>query len=182
MTCNTDLGADGASVDSHLASNPTHTVGNLIFDNSETIATVQGITRVYNNELFAWDESRQKWLSVTRRMLMFGIPTTNQNNVYLRYFGVMTPSSNRMGYEVPSSATITKLTASRNTGTGTGIMSIREYGAADLASITLTANVYAGSNLALNVDVTAGQNLSGYLTGSASSSYPQLSMELAWRI
>ena len=182
ITCNTDLGADGATVDSHLASNPTHTVGPLIYDDSETIATIQGITRIYNNELYAWDELRQKWLSVSRRMIMYGIPSNNQNNVYMRYFGVMTPSSNRMGYKVPSDGTITKIVASRSAGTGTGIFSARVYGAANLASITLGANIYGGNDQTLNVDISAGINISGYLTGSATSSMPQMTIEIAWRI
>jgi len=182
ITCNTDLGADGNLVDSHLASNPTHTVGTITLDNSETIATVQGITRVYNNELYSWDELRQKWLSVNRRMIMYGIPSNTQNNVYLRYFGVMTPSSANMGYELPSNGTITKIVASRNAGTGTGIFSARVYGSSNLASITLTANVLGGNDLSINVDVTAGINISGYLTGSTTSSQPQMTIEIAWRI
>ena len=47
FTCNVDLGIDGNNVDSHLAANPLHTIGNVVFDDSQTLSTAQSISKVY---------------------------------------------------------------------------------------------------------------------------------------
>lgn len=181
-TCNTDLGADGASVDSHLAANPTHIIGDVILDSTETIATVQGITRVYNNELFTWDETRQKWLSVNRTQIVWGIPSNNQNNVYMRRWGAMITSSANVGVILPYSATIVKAQANRTAGTGTMVSKVRPYGGADLYSYTLAAGALYGNSNSENTDLSSGVRLCCYLQSSATSSYPFFMIEVAWRI
>jgi len=121
-------------------------------------------------------------LSASRVNIGFSIPAATQNNIYQRLWATMTPTANSMGYLVPANATITGLFATRSAGTGTGIFSVRVYGAADLVTITLQANVLSGTSLTTNVNVNSGTILSSYLTGGAASSYPQLVVELAWRI
>jgi hypothetical protein len=181
-TCNTDLGAAGTDVETHLVSNPTHSVEELLFYDTKTVDNVEGTTRIVNNELYTYDNSRSLWLSTNRFTVGYAIPAATQNNVYLRLWGGMTPTVNTMGFIVPFDATITTIVATRSAGTGTGIFDVRVYGAAALTSITLTAGVLAGQNLAVNVNVSAGTNLSSYLSGSATSSYPQLVIEIASRM
>ena len=186
ITDNTDLGPDAASVEAHLAANPTHSVEEVLFDSSKTLANIEGPTRIYTNAsylngVYTYDNARGLWLSANRIYVEWGIPSTNQNNVYSRLWGSMTPTAASMGFLVHGNATITALTATRSAGTGTGIFSVRVYGGADLASITLTANVLSGSATA-NVNISDGTILSSYLTGSTTSSYPQLVVELALRI
>lgn len=187
LSCNTDLGADGATVESHLTANPTHSVEEVLFDSTETLDSIEGTTRIYSNAVYlngvyTYDNSRSLWLSANRINVLYATPAATQNNVYMRLSGAMTPISNAMGFYVHGNATIVGLTATRSAGTGTGIFSVRVYGAADLASITLTAGVLSGTNSTVNVNVADGTRLSAYLTGSTTSSYPQLLVELALRI
>jgi hypothetical protein len=181
-TCNTDLGADGASVDTHLAANPTHIIDDVILDSTKTISTVQGITRVYNNELYTWDETRQKWLSVNRMTVLWGSPSSNQNNVYIRLWGSIIASNTNSGYILPYNATIVKAQADRTAGTGTMVSNVRPYGGADLYTYTLGAGVLYGNSNDVNTDLSSGVRLCCYLGSSANSSYPIFTMELAWRI
>jgi hypothetical protein len=182
VSCNTDLGAKGTTVESHLASNPTHTVREVIYNNSSAVSAIQGRVIVYNNIPFAYDASRTKWLSVMRYYLDFGIPATGVKNLYMRLYGFMTPASSDMGYRVKANATITKLVATRSTATG-ATFSVRQYGGADIASIAIANNVLSGTDLAVNADVAAGTNLSAYLAATGGGDYnPQLVVELAWRI
>jgi hypothetical protein len=182
ITCNTDLGAKGTDVESHLTSNPTHSVEEVLYDGSKTVANIEGPTRIYNNEVFQYDNVRELWLSANKVDILFAIPAATQNSVYQRLWGAMTPTANSMGFYVPANATITGLVATRSAGTGTGIFDVRVYGGSAVTSITLSAGVLSGSDSTINVNVNAGTILSSYLSGSATSSYPQLVVEIAYRI
>jgi hypothetical protein len=182
VTCNTDLGADGAAVESHLAANQTHSVRGVLYDASHAVNTIEGRIITSGNRSYAYDSARAKWLSVIRDHVMFSIPTTGQKNVYMRLWGAVTPSANSMGYLVPYNATITKLIGTRSVATN-ATMSVRVYGGADLASIAIANNVLSGQDLTINVDVAANTVLSSYLgAAGGGDSYPQLIMEIAWRI
>jgi hypothetical protein len=182
QTCNTDLGVDGNLVDVHLAANLTHVVSELVHDSSETIATVQGITRVYDNELYSWDESRQKWLSVNRIAGAWAVPSNNINNVYLRLWGSMVPSNADMGFGITSPAVITKIRANRRTANSSTTFSVLIYGGATFTTFVLEAGVYEDYDLTYNINVSAGDTLSVYMSGSSSSSQPQCWIEFARRI
>jgi hypothetical protein len=187
LSCNTDLGADGSIVESHLTANPTHSVEEVLFYSTKTLENIEGPTRIYNNAtylngVYTYDNSRGLWLSANRINIVYAIPAATQNNVYQRLWGSMTPTTNAMGFLVHGDATIIGLTATRSAGTGTGIFSVRVYGAASLTSITLGAGVLSGTDSTINVNVSDGTILSSYLTGSTTSSYPQLVVELALRI
>lgn len=187
MSCNTDLGADGATVESHLTANPTHSVEEVLYHSTKTVDNIEGPTRIYANAVYlngvyVYDNTRSLWLSANRINVLYGIPAATQNNVYLRLSGAMTPSTANMGFYVHGDATIVGLIATRSAGTGTGIFSVRVYGGADLTSITLGAGVLSGSDSTIDVNVADGTKLSTYLTGSTTSSYPQLVVEMALRI
>lgn len=179
LTCNVNLGAGGADVTTHLASYPTHSIREIIYDNSETLDSIEGTTRVSNGELYSYDESRSLWLSVSRTLVPYGIPTTNQINVYMRLWGTMTPTTVTMGYYFSTNSRIVSLAATRSAGTGTAVMSLRHYGGAEITNYTLSAGVLSGYSLTTNVAVSAGTYLCCYLSGTAGSSYPQLVVETA---
>lgn len=182
VSCNTDLGAKGDTLESHLVANPTHAVRRVLYDDSHTPSTVEGRVISYNNVPFSYDASRSKWLSVMRYYIGYGIPTTAQKNVYLRLDGNITPVSADMGYYVKNNATITKLIATRTAGKSATI-DLRVYGGAALVSIGQANNSVLDTNLAVDTDISAGTLLSSYLTSSSTGSdYQQLVVELAWRI
>jgi hypothetical protein len=187
LSCNADLGADGATVESHLAANPTHSVEEVLFGSTKTLENIEGPTRMYTNAaylsgVYIYDNARGIWLTANRINVLYSIPAATQNNVYQRLYGSMTPTTAAMGFLVHGDATIIGLTATRSAGTGTGIFSVRVYGAANLTSITLGAGVLSGTDSTINVNVADGTIISSYLTGSATSSYPQLVVELARRM
>jgi hypothetical protein len=182
VSCNTDLGASGATVESHITANPTHSVRGVLYDDTHTVSNIEGRIVTSGNRAYAYDATRNKWLSVIRDHVMFGIPTTGQKNVYMRLWGMMTPLASSMGYIVPYNATITKLIGTRSVATN-ATMSVRVYGAADLASLVIANNVLSGQDLTINADVSANTVLSSYLVATGGGdSYPQLVVELAWRI
>jgi len=180
LTCNTNLGSDGGDISLHMSTYPTHTIREILYDDSNTLDTVEGTTRVYNNELYSYDESRGLWLSVTRSVLGYGIPSTNQVNVYLRLWGTMTPNNVNMGYYLTESSVITSIVATRTAGTGTGIFTLMSYGGSAITTYTLNAGVLSGYSMSVNVQ-TSGL-VCCYLSGTTGSSYPQLVMEVATRI
>jgi hypothetical protein len=153
----------------------------LVFDSSELVSTVEGLTKVESGILYTYDSGRSKWLSKFRTNLTYCIPTTGRRGVYLRLYDI-TPAANTMGFLVPYDATITALTATRSAGTVAANYSVRVYGAADLTLIGLAAYVMSGYDGSINVDISAGTILSSYLTGTGGGSdYPQLIVEIARR-
>jgi hypothetical protein len=184
VSCNTDLGAGGAVVESHLMSNPTHVVREILYDDSQTVDTVEGRVITYNNEPYAYDTYRSRWLSVMRDYIFWGIPATGQRNVYLRLNGVMTPTSSAFGYSVRANSTITDMVATASAAVARdSTFGIRIYGGANLQTIYIPVGYTSWTYAPPAFDVAAGTNLSCYLSSSnPGPSYPQLVAEIARRI
>jgi hypothetical protein len=183
VTCNTDLGAAATNVETHLTANPTHTVKEILYDDSHTVADIEGRVITYNNEPYAYDTYRSRWLSVMRDYVIFAIPSTLQRNVYLRLWGMMTPTSNAMGYRIRANSTITDMIATHSAVIGGDVtFGLRVYGGADLQTIYIPTGYTSWTYAPPGLDIVAGTNLSCYLSNSTRTSYPQLIIEIARRM
>jgi hypothetical protein len=184
ISCNTDLGAAATNVESHIVANPTHSVREILYDNSQTVSTVTGLVITYNNEPYSYDTYRSRWLSIAREYILWGIPSTGQRNVYLRLSGMMTPTSNAFGYRVTDNSTITDVvvTASANVVNNANF-GIRIYGGADMQVVFIPIGSSSWTYAPPGLDVAAGTNLSCYLSSNnPGPSYPQAVVEIARRI
>jgi hypothetical protein len=184
VSCNTDLGAGAADVESHIIANPTHSVREVLYDDSQTVATVEGLVILYNNEPFAYDSYRNRWLSVRRDYIFWSIPATGQRNVYLRLEGIMTPTSTAFGYRVVDDSTITDIVVSASANvTRDSNFGIRVYGGADMQVVFIPVGYSSWTYAPPGLDVAAGTNLCCYLSSAnPGPSYPQAVVEIARRI
>ena len=78
-----------------------------------------------NNELYFWDSTRSKWLSIAE--LPYDFSDTNADGKYLR---IGDATGTNMGYLLPLDATIVKVTVTTEGGNATKGFQIRKNGAA----------------------------------------------------
>lgn len=134
-----------------------------------------------NGILLFYDNSRSKFLSISREVLTFGIDHNNINNSrWMMTTG--TVNSNIVGYKIPRNATITSLTIqTKNLVTNCSFDILKNNLPSVETSISLTNE---SSKSIDNIDIPLNTNdwIQAILNiTSGSVDYPILSIELAWR-
>jgi len=138
-------------------------------------------TQDSNGILLFYDNSRTRWISVTRQFVSFGLK--NRNISDSRWMQVTGDAySLNTGYRLPRNAILTSLTVQTQNNVSNCAFRLRRNGvASNIASLTLVGQD-ANTLDNLNVDLDAGDWLQVYLEiTSGNVDHPELLLELAWR-
>jgi hypothetical protein len=179
--CGVDLSGEGAA-DTHLASNPTHLVEEVLYDPSvyTDLAQAPSSVKQINDELYAYDVSRSRWLSVNRTVAYFGY-SSNTRNAWLKVYTGLQTASQYTGIPVPKAARITKCVIQRNVNGVSGtVRTSLDYSGTGIYTLAFATNDYYVSDLAVNVSVAAGSNLTVYYAAGTPVTTVQCWLELAW--
>jgi len=128
-------------------------------------------------DLFVYDSTRTKWISLSRRNFVFSRDGQNQSSQFLKIGGVVTSVT---GLKMPRNGTILRIIAnSRNNSNVT--YEVRKNGT-PLASLVISGT-QGGFNNYINVDFNANDDLKIYMNvTSGRVDYPVVWIEIAWRI
>jgi len=126
--------------------------------------------------LYAYDDSRSKWLSVDRNEISWARNYSLTTNEYLRAHS--SPSSNN-GYRMIRDATITAIAAQTNASGSWSLLILKNDGVVSIAFITLSSETGKHATN-INVDVDEGDFIQAYCLGS-NINHPLGSIEFAWR-
>jgi len=132
---------------------------------------------VIGGELYVYDATRSKWLSVTRHTFAFGRKGKSKNQ-YLNFWAGELPSNNT-GIRLPWNCTVTMLSAQID-ATGTGTFTVRESGGTRTINLAITAAL-GNENVAASLDLNAGDLLECYLSSTAGVNDPVILIEIAKR-
>ncbi len=136
-----------------------------------------GQVSVIDDELYVYDATRTKWLSVARHTIVFG-RRGNTKNKYLNFFGGSL-ASNNTGLRLPWDCVITAMSAQLD-ATGTATFTVRE------STLTRTVNQVVTAALGshatnINQNMNAGDLLECYLAASSNVQDPLILIEIAKR-
>lgn len=182
MTCGVEL--DGDDYIAHIGSNPTHIVAEVIYDDEGVtdLTQAESLTRVHNGELYAWDGTRELWLSVHRTGVAWGRSSNNVQSEWLRLTGVLSHNHKTGGFIALRNACITKISLSRTSAKGETVIYICE--GTDKA--TEICNITGKDELSLYDDSVKGLVDEGTtmhcLHEGDRSKHPYVWVEMAWRI
>lgn len=167
LTPNAQLDIESTGVPLRIqpsSTTPTGTEGGQIFIGDDGI-------------MYAYDDTRSKWLSIDRTMIGWGRNAIITSSEYLRQYNGALSSDN--GWRMIRDATITAITAQTNSDTS-WILEIRKNDdPANILTLELTTESGKHNNL-VNVDVAEGDFIQAYCNGT-SVDYPQTLIEIAWR-
>jgi len=128
--------------------------------------------------LCVYDNTRTKWLSISRPIFVFGRRRTTYDQ-YLNFFVGSLPSNNS-GLRIPRNATLVSLTAQLDaSGTCTFEIEKNDTGTS-IATLDISATTFAVQTNT-NVDVSAGDFLQCHMDATPSVEDPIILIELAWR-
>ncbi|MBQ4822267.1 hypothetical protein [Aquimarina sp. MMG016] len=129
--------------------------------------------------LYAYDQTRGKWLSVDRTMIGWGRNSGNASNEYLRQFNGA--QSNNNGWRMIRDGTITAITVQSNNVDTFDIEIENNDNTTPIFTFTIT-NAEGGHNNTVNVDFNEGDFLQCFLPNVAGGvAFPQVLIEIAWR-
>jgi hypothetical protein len=119
QTCGVVIPHEESAYD-HLALFPTHIIIEVFHDSEayedpQDIAEAEGNTRIYDNELYTYDDTRERWLSVNRVTVCWGA-NKNTRSVWLSLFTQLAANSETGGYLIMKDAVLTKVAATRQDG------------------------------------------------------------------
>ena len=163
-----------------------------VIDNKGTINTIRELRVGTDGLLYAYDGTRDKWLSVDRNLIGWGRnsdnagltdpngtinPPLNNGRAYLRQFnGAQSINS---GWRMIRDGTITAITVQSNADQ-TYTVEIRKNDSVNMETSLTVNNNQGNQNTAINIDFDEGDFLQCYLDGN-SIDYPQVLIEIAWR-
>lgn len=132
-----------------------------------------------NGLLYAYDDTRAKWLSVQRMTYAFGRKQKTKNQFLDHWSGGHV--SNKAGQRIPRNATIVSL-AGQLDAAGTTNLRIRKNDdlVTNIATLAIAAVQGAHDNT-VDVDLTAGDYLHAYSENASNVNSPVLIVEVAWR-
>ena len=169
-----------------------------VIDNKGTINTIRELIVGTDGLLYAYDGTRNKWLSVDRNLIGWGRnsdnagltdpngtinPPLNNGRAYLRQFnGAQSINS---GWRMIRDGTITAITVQSNSNSSADYtVEIRKNDGVTAILTLPVANTELGKHVTdrdeIDVDFIAGDFLQCYLNGT-SIAYPQVLIEIAWR-
>lgn len=133
----------------------------------------------FNGVLMYFDPDRQKWLSVGRQFLNFGLD--NKNIGANRWLSVVGKSySNTTGYRLIRNATITAVSIQTQHNTNCMFSIKKNFNAPSILDIIL--NNETGKEMDnLNFDLDKGDILQVLIESGSNLNYPELLIEFAWR-
>ena len=151
-----------------------------VIDNKGTINTIRELRVGTDGLLYAYDGTRNKWLSVDRNLIGWGRNSQNTTNEYLRQYNGA--QSNNNGWRMIRKGTITAITIQTNSNSSADYtVEIRKNDSATAILTLPVAKTESGKHVTtINVDFEAGEFLQCYLNASAVA-YPQVLIEIAWR-
>lgn len=154
------------------------TDGDLILPSDGTLkgSPVEGNVEVKGGVVYAYDDVRDKWLSIDRKLVSAG-RRGNATNVYMRLTDLV--ASSQTGYRVLRDGTITGVFA-QTAGTESWTFEVRRNNnATPIVSLVITAAT-GDEAITTNVDVDQGDELQFFVNGTQIRS-PVGGVELAWR-
>ena len=136
-----------------------------------------GQISVIDDELYVYDSTRSKWLSVARHTLVFGRRGATKNKWLSFYGGNL--ASNNTGIRVPWDCTITAMSAQLD-ASSTATFTVRE------STLTRTVNQVVTAALGshatnINQNFNAGDLMECYLAAAANVQDPMILVEIAKR-
>lgn len=147
------------------------------YNAAPTTSVIGGALSVVNGVLYAYDETRTKWLSVDRKMIWAGRDAANASNIYLRTVdGIATSTT---GYRALRNGTITGMVAQTDAASTWTLRIRRNNVVTNIASLAVTST--GTQDTATNVDFSQGDELELYCDGTGVSR-PIGGIEIAWRV
>lgn len=126
-----------------------------------------------------YDNTRSKWLSIERSMLVFGRAGKSKDQ-YLPFYVGSLPSNNS-GLRMMRNATIVGISGQLD-NSGTCNFRIRKNDVTtDIVTLTL-ASVIGDQDATLNIDVSQGDYLQSYIENANKVDDPVVMVEIAWRL
>ena len=154
-----------------------------VIDNKGTINTIRELIVGTDGLLYAYDGTRNKWLSVDRNLIGWGRNRSNAGSdaplltQYLRQYNGAPSDLN--GWRMIRDGTITAITVQSNADQ-TYTVEIRKNDDTDIETSLAVSNDQGKHVTTINVDFDEGEFLQCYLDASAVE-YPQVLIEIAWR-
>ena len=142
-----------------------------------TTGLSDGQLSVKDGILFVYDNTRGKWLSVSRSILCFGRKGLTRNQYLDHFAGGL--SSNNSGLRMARDAVIVSLAAQFDVS-GTGTFQIRKNDGLSITNLSLSSSVGEQSTT-VNIDLDQGDFLQCYLSSSSNVQDPIILVEIAWR-
>ncbi len=137
-----------------------------------------GLLAVKSDILCIYDSSRSKWLSVQRGFVMFGKKGLTKNQ-YLSFFSSSLPSNNS-GIRMERNACIVGISGQLDSS-GTCDLRLRKNDSSTNIVTLSLAGVLGGTDITLNVDLSADDFLQSFLNATAPVQDPMIIIEFAWR-
>lgn len=127
--------------------------------------------------LYIYDGTRNKWLSVDRTMIGWGINNNNATYRYLKQFNGA--DSDKNGWRMIRNGTITSITAQTDSD-NTWVLEIRKNDSVTPIATLNINNTTGNHNTALDIDFDEGDYLQAYCNGE-DVNRPETLIEIAWR-
>ena len=133
-----------------------------VIDNKGTIKTIRELIVGTDGLLYAYDGTRNKWLSVDRNLIGWGRNSNNTTNEYLRQYNGA--QSNNNGWRMIRKGTITAITIQTNSNSSADYTVEIEKNNNTTAILTLlVANTELGKHdTTINIDFDEGDFLQCY--------------------
>lgn len=140
-----------------------------------------GQISIIDGILCAFDETRNKWLSVDRKLIAWGKDKASQNQ-YLSHWSGNSPSNNS-GLRMIRDATIVGMSGHFESVVGTGVSFDVEKndGSTAIATLSVTNATQGNQVDNTNIDLDAGDALQAYFNSDIKEDYPEFIIEIAWR-
>jgi hypothetical protein len=154
-----------------------------VIDNKGTINTIRELIVGTDGLLYAYDGTRNKWLSVDRNLIGWGRNKINAGSddplgtQYLRQYNGAPSDLN--GWRMIRKGTITAITVQSNADQ-TYTVEIRKNDDTDIETSLAVSNDQGKHDTTINIDFDEGDFLQCYLNGNTID-YPQVLIEIAWR-
>ena len=183
LTCGEVLAGVG-DVETHIAANPTHIVSEVVYDDSQvTPPASEGITFVKNNELYIYDASRERYLSVNRSNVYWGTSASKLKKSWLKFLGSLSLNHSDAGHLIKRDSVITKMLFSREASYGdASVILCRNFDREDIVcECKLDEKELTQLIDDIDIEVKAGTRLHCYHESSGGSQDPYVWIEWAWR-
>lgn len=127
-----------------------------------TTSLAAGQLSVINGELYLYDATRSKWLSITESNYYWA-----DDNIKGKYMKIGDALGTNVGFTIPANATIVKVSCSESTGSNRELQLRKNGSPASIKTFNLSAGSYTSTND--NIDLLSGDIMQAYVSGGSGS-------------